>query len=95
MVKPNTNVLAANPEMAATVPLPQGGGVVDIFSGGGGFSDLFPVPQYQKAAVKQYLKNHNPGYPTTRYNATGMARGMLTAIFSVNPANKTLRCTRC
>lgn len=59
-VKNNTNVLHANPEEAADVPLPQGGGVIYTFSSGGGFSDLFGVPKYQKAAIKTYFNQHKP-----------------------------------
>lgn len=60
MVKNDTSVLAANPEEAANVPLPQVTGPVFIFSSGGGFSDLFGIPNYQKKAIKQYFNNYKP-----------------------------------
>lgn len=33
------------------------------FSSGGGFSNIYPRPQYQAAAVAQYFAAHDPGYP--------------------------------
>lgn len=33
------------------------------FSSGGSFSNYFPRPEYQKAAVDQYFAKHDPGYP--------------------------------
>ena len=59
-MKNGTSVLAANPEEAADVPLAQRTGPPYIFSSGGGFSDLFPIPQYQKSAIKYYFNNHKP-----------------------------------
>ncbi|KAJ6491392.1 subtilisin-like protein [Mycena vitilis] len=46
-----------------------------IFSGGG-FSNYFGVPDYQKGAVEGYIKaNLNPGpYNPTLYNSTGTSR---------------------
>ncbi|KAF7792186.1 hypothetical protein EIP86_003218 [Pleurotus ostreatoroseus] len=41
-----------------------------IFSGGG-FSNHFKIPDYQKSTVEGFLKNHPPPYPTTIWNATG------------------------
>ena len=32
------------------------------FSSGGGFSNIYPVPKYQKAATKTYFADHDPGY---------------------------------
>ena len=59
-MKNNTSVLDANPEEAANVPLAQGGGVVFQFASGGGFSDIFGIPKYQKSAMKTYFKNYKP-----------------------------------
>lgn len=59
-VKNNTSILAANPEAAANIPLPQDTGPAYVFSSGGGFSDLFGTPSYQKQAIKQYFKNSKP-----------------------------------
>ncbi|CEJ81450.1 hypothetical protein VHEMI01572 [[Torrubiella] hemipterigena] len=38
------------------------------YSGGGGFSNYFPRPSYQDAAVSEYLKNHARAFPS--YNKT-------------------------
>ncbi|KAI4141846.1 MAG: hypothetical protein LQ340_007523 [Diploschistes diacapsis] len=35
-----------------------------LFSSGGGFSNIYPIPDYQAPAVATYLNNWNPGYPT-------------------------------
>jgi tripeptidyl-peptidase I len=39
------------------------GGSAANFSSSGGFSNYFPQPSYQKAAVAQYFAGHNPPYP--------------------------------
>ena len=41
-----------------------------IFSGGG-FSNHFRMPEYQKAAVEGFLKNFPPPFPPTIFNTTG------------------------
>lgn len=33
------------------------------FSSGGGFSNFYPAPGYQKSAVETYLTTYDPGYP--------------------------------
>ncbi|RAK75328.1 S53 family peptidase [Aspergillus fijiensis CBS 313.89] len=33
------------------------------YASGGGFSNIYPIPSYQAAAVAEYFKNHNPPYP--------------------------------
>ncbi|KAF7959745.1 hypothetical protein EAE96_001354 [Botrytis aclada] len=38
------------------------------YSSGGGFSNVYEIPSYQKEAVASYFKNHNPSYPY--YEAT-------------------------
>ncbi|KAF8800106.1 subtilisin-like protein [Phlegmacium glaucopus] len=45
-----------------------------IFSGGG-FSNHFAMPAYQKKAVQQYLKKYKPNYPPEIWNSTGISRG--------------------
>ncbi|KAJ6571973.1 peptidase S8/S53 domain-containing protein [Mycena capillaripes] len=57
-----------------------------IFSGGG-FSNYFAVPDYQKGAVAGYIKaNLNPGpYAPTLYNSTGASRAF--PDLSANGAN--------
>lgn len=32
-------------------------------SSGGGFSNVYPMPDYQKTAVDNYFAAHDPGYP--------------------------------
>ncbi|XP_043930201.1 tripeptidyl-peptidase 1 [Protopterus annectens] len=44
--------------------------VVDFISGGG-FSNVFPSPDYQTAAVKNYLQSMKTLPPQSYYNATG------------------------
>ncbi|KAF8835707.1 subtilisin-like protein, partial [Paxillus ammoniavirescens] len=44
-----------------------------IYSGGG-FSNNFAIPDYQKDAVSSYLKNYPPAYPGNIWNSTGMSR---------------------
>ena len=38
------------------------------FPSGGGFSNIYPIPDYQAEAVSNYLTNYNPGYPS--YSST-------------------------
>ncbi|KAB8072615.1 peptidase S8/S53 domain-containing protein [Aspergillus leporis] len=33
------------------------------YASGGGFSNIYPIPDYQADAVASYFKNHNPPYP--------------------------------
>ncbi|POV98878.1 hypothetical protein PSHT_13815 [Puccinia striiformis] len=42
---------------------------------GGGFSDVFPVPSYQKAALENYYRKNKPSYPKGVYNDSMQARG--------------------
>lgn len=44
-----------------------------IFSGGG-FSNYFPIPDYQKSAVKNYLTKFPPPYAPNLYNTSGTSR---------------------
>jgi tripeptidyl-peptidase-1 len=39
------------------------GGAFTNFSSAGGFSNYFPQPSYQKAAIAEYFENHSPPYP--------------------------------
>jgi tripeptidyl-peptidase-1 len=73
-----------NPDFPATCPyittvgatyLPSGANVktdaetaVTRFASGGGFSNIYPIPSYQEAAVQGYLTNSPPPY--TSYSAT-------------------------
>ncbi|EIW82301.1 subtilisin-like protein [Coniophora puteana RWD-64-598 SS2] len=45
-----------------------------VIYSGGGFSNYFAVPDYQKAVVAGYLENHPPPYSKTTYNTTGTSR---------------------
>ncbi|KAI3340166.1 peptidase S8/S53 domain-containing protein [Ustulina deusta] len=61
--------------------LPANGSVGDRevvayqFSPGGGFSNLFPLPDYQAAAIASYYSEHDPGYNSSRYNNSQAVRG--------------------
>ncbi|OAV93971.1 hypothetical protein PTTG_09135, partial [Puccinia triticina 1-1 BBBD Race 1] len=55
---------------------------------GGGFSDVFPAPWYQKEALKNYIRDHKPPYPSGTYNDSIQARGY--PDLSVNGANLAL-----
>jgi tripeptidyl-peptidase-1 len=44
-----------------------------IFSGGG-FSNYFRIPAYQKKAVGQYLQDHKPTHSADIWNSTGVVR---------------------
>ena len=44
-----------------------------IFSGGG-FSNYFAMPSYQKSAVKEYLTRFPPPYTSDTYNTSGTSR---------------------
>ncbi|TFK31356.1 subtilisin-like protein [Crucibulum laeve] len=44
-----------------------------IFSGGG-FSNHFSIPSYQKTVVQSYLKTQKPTYATSIWNSTGNSR---------------------
>ncbi|KAI1432579.1 peptidase S8/S53 domain-containing protein [Xylaria sp. CBS 124048] len=62
--------------------LPRNGTVKDRqvvaqdFVPGGGFSNLFGIPDYQKAAVAAYYAAHNPGYNASVYNNSQIVRGL-------------------
>jgi tripeptidyl-peptidase-1 len=42
-----------------------------VIYSGGGFSNYFAIPEYQKDAVSSYLKNNPPPYPSNIWNSTG------------------------
>src|SRR5438445_787640 len=60
-----TNASVTQPEVAAE----------SIIYSGGGFSNVFDTPSYQKDAVQNYFANHKPPYGSDRYNATEKSRG--------------------
>ena len=49
---------------------------MEVIYSGGGFSNYFGLPSYQKSAVQGYLKNHKPSYPANIWNATGTSRAI-------------------
>lgn len=53
---------------------PEGAANKVIFSGGG-FSNVFTMPSYQKTAVGKYFKSHKPPYTSKQYNNSGKQRG--------------------
>ncbi|KAH7903358.1 peptidase S8/S53 domain-containing protein, partial [Hygrophoropsis aurantiaca] len=50
-----------------------------VFYSGGGFSNHFAMPDYQKSAVTGYLSQHPPAYPSSIWNSTGTFLGILIA----------------
>ena len=46
-----------------------------VIYSGGGFSNVFPLPGYQKDAVANYFKNYKPVYNSTQYNNSQITRG--------------------
>ncbi|KAF3928657.1 Aorsin [Arthrobotrys entomopaga] len=44
-------------------------------SSGGGFSETFPVPQYQSGAVNSYLRMNPPPYTAAQWDKTSPGRG--------------------
>nr|OQO16541.1 hypothetical protein B0A51_14505 [Rachicladosporium sp. CCFEE 5018] len=68
----NSNNLSDG-ESAVSDPDPAN--VLDDYYSGGGFSDVFEVPSYQKKATQHYLKYYAPNYGSKVYNNSGHARG--------------------
>ncbi|GBE84894.1 Aorsin [Sparassis crispa] len=76
-----------NPDFPATCPYVTAVGATQVVSGksvwesesacedviysGGGFSNVFAIPDWQKSAVDHYLTEYPPPYPTNIWNATG------------------------
>ncbi|KAH8696765.1 putative protease S8 tripeptidyl peptidase I [Talaromyces proteolyticus] len=50
-----------DPEVAANDP--AGHPYISAFASGGGFSNVFSIPNYQADAVANYFEKHNPPYP--------------------------------
>ena len=57
-------------EPESAVVDPAGHPYESAFSSGGGFSNIYPVPDYQRDAVETFFKNHNPPYPYYRGNSS-------------------------
>ena len=79
-----TSVGATQINPGSTVFDPESACEQVIFSGGG-FSNVFALPDYQKAAVKSFFKSHKPPYSAVQYNSTGTSRGF--PDISANGAN--------
>jgi len=65
-----TAVGATQVNPGSTVFEPESACEQVIFSGGG-FSDIFSIPDYQKRAVRDYLEDHPPPYTADQYNNSG------------------------
>ncbi|TQV95070.1 hypothetical protein V2A60_009856 [Cordyceps javanica] len=50
------------------------------FTSGGGFSNIFPTPPWQKNAVSTYLTEHDPRLPEGFYNKSGRAYPDIAAV---------------
>jgi tripeptidyl-peptidase-1 len=76
-VVPGVNILTTptQPEQACET----------VIYSGGGFSNIFPLPAYQSAAVKSYFTNHLPPYTSAQYNNSQQTRGF--PDISANGAN--------
>jgi len=90
-----------NPSFPGTCPYITSVGATQIVSGntvyepesacetviysGGGFSNVFAMPSYQKTAVETYLTDYPPPYASTLYNSSGTSRGF--PDISANGAN--------
>ncbi|KAJ6255895.1 Aorsin [Drechslerella dactyloides] len=61
-----------DPELAWNTYLPWSG---INGSSGGGFSEYFPTPLYQKPALAAYLSANPPPYTSAQYNNSGATRG--------------------
>lgn len=69
-----TSVGATQVKPGASVTQPEEAAESVIYSGGG-FSNVFSMPSYQTAAVKNYFANHKPTYGADRYNTSETSRG--------------------
>ncbi|KAJ7258164.1 subtilisin-like protein [Mycena rebaudengoi] len=68
-----TSIGATQVNPGAKVTDPESACEQVIFSGGG-FSNYFGMPDYQKGAVAKYLKENPPPYTPDLYNSTGTSR---------------------
>ena len=65
-----TAVGATQVNPGSTVNDPEGACEQVIFSGGG-FSNIFAMPDYQAAAVTSFLTNHPPPFTSAQFNNSG------------------------
>lgn len=68
-----TSVGATQIAPNATVTQPETACETVIFSGGG-FSNVFPLPDYQADAVSTFLGDNPPAYTASQYNNSGTVR---------------------
>jgi hypothetical protein len=71
-----TAVGATQVNPGSTVFEPESACEQVIFSGGG-FSNIFSMPDYQKAAVSHFLESHPPPYTAAQYNNSGAVKTCL------------------
>ncbi|KAK1980246.1 Pro-kumamolisin [Colletotrichum cereale] len=79
-----TSVGATQILEGSTVHTPESACEKVIFSGGG-FSNVFPLPDYQKKAMEDYYNNNAPPYGGDRFNNSKTVRGF--PDISANGAN--------
>ena len=65
-----TSVGATQVNPNSTVFQPEGACEQVIFSGGG-FSNIFSIPSYQKEQVASFLKRHPPPFTSAQFNNSG------------------------
>lgn len=68
-----TSVGATQVDPGNSVNDPEGACEQVIFSGGG-FSNIFGIPSYQKSQVASFLKNHPPPFTGAQFNNSGTSR---------------------
>ncbi|MCJ1352337.1 MAG: hypothetical protein MMC33_002321 [Icmadophila ericetorum] len=69
-----TSVGATQVKPGASITQPEEACETVIYSGGG-FSNVFPMPSYQSAAVKEYFAKYKPPYTSQQYNNSEVTRG--------------------
>jgi tripeptidyl-peptidase I len=78
-----TAVGATQINPSSTVKDPESACEQVIFSGGG-FSNIFPMPDYQEYAVRKYLKDYPPPYTSQQYNNSGTVMTRLPCEWTLN-----------
>lgn len=71
MLKGGANATITAGEIAVAQPNPN---PKEDYYSGGGFSNVFELPSYQKKAVTHYLTKYPPPYTSQIYNNSGKAR---------------------
>jgi tripeptidyl-peptidase I len=77
-----TAVGATQINPGSTVYEPESACEQVIFSGGG-FSNIFSMPHYQKQAVSTYLEHHPPPYTAEQFNNSGMVKMRTPAVHRI------------